>query len=355
MLLQISDDNKPKNCTAEFTALQKAYNKIVDDYTNIPNKLKNEGVERVEFGFEETDIGSTNLTDSKSMCAFAQTLVTLVKNTGSFHKKRLEAARYLVCTKAGGMLKSKLTSKFVNCLIKTKRIANQGNDTTAKTDIQNDIDKFNKNGLKRVSKLFLMMKDKCLMKDTEKSRAARVVGVFKSKLTVHIINKKAGSGLNQTEMDEIANAIIAAVLVQHPHATNIVTKFKTAEGTRRQLRPRRALESNVEAETTYDLDTPGPIDEEFAIVLEGDFSVQATEVQLEPTAATIEVTKEIQYDPKVVLCNRKTGSDTSTTTCGEPITTSAASNLVGEYFLSLKYPRIFSYRKYFSYYFAIKK
>ena len=118
--------------------MQKAYNKIVDDYTNIPNKLKNEGVERVEFGFEETDIGSTNLTDSKSMCAFAQTLVTLVKNTGSFHKKRLEAARYLVCTKAGGMLKSKLTSKFVNCLIKTKRIANQGNDTTAKTDIQND-------------------------------------------------------------------------------------------------------------------------------------------------------------------------------------------------------------------------
>merc|ERR1712025_322821 len=140
-------------------------------------------------------------------------------------------------------------------------MANQGNDATAKTDIQNDIDKFNKNGLKRVSTLFLMMKDKCIMKDTENSQAARVVGMFKSKLTVHIEKKsKCGNDLTLTEMEEIANAIIAAVLEQHPHATNIVTNFKITE---------RGTECNVEAETTYDLDTPGPVDEDVTIVLEG--------------------------------------------------------------------------------------
>ena len=355
----MSDENKPKNCAPEFTALQNAYNTIAYDYTNLPSKLKNDGVERVELGFEETDIGSTDLTDSKRMCAFAKKLVTSVKKAQDFHKKRLRAARYLVCTKAGDLLKAKLISKLVNCLVNARRDANQGNDATAKTDIQNDIDTFNMNGLKRVSKLFRMMKDKCLMKDTETSQAARVVGVFKSKLTVHI-ETKAGIELTLTEMEKIATAIIAAVLEQHPNAINIVTTFKTAESTRRQLRPRRALDSTVESETTYDLDAPGPVDEDITIVLEGNFTVQATEVEIESTAATIEVTEEIQeidaelpsgdeeladttvapadeyvdYANETLLEDANTTMTNATPSVGPTTARSVGSNLVGKYVFS---------------------
>ena len=318
--------------------LQKAYNTIADDYTNLPTKLKNDGVERVELSFEETDIGSTDLTDSKSMCTFAQKFVISVKKVGDFHKKRLQAARELVCTKAGGILKAKLTSKLVNCLITAKSDANQGNDATAKTDIQNDIDKFNENGLKRVSKLFHMMKDKCLMKDTANSQADRVAGMFKSKLKASI-KTKSGDALTQDEMKGIAGTISDLVTLQFPQATNIVTIFTKVS--RRQLRPRRALETVFEAETTYDLDAPGPVGETLNSVYGTDFTIEATGVELESTNATIEVTEEIQeinvelpsgdddelIDTNVVSYTSET-LDNTTTADGSTKTTSAASNLL---------------------------
>ena len=240
----MSDENKPKNCRAEFNALQKAYNTIADDYTNLPTKLKNDGVERVELSFEETDIGSTDLTDSKSMCTFAQKFVISVKKVGDFHKKRLQAARELVCTKAGGILKAKLTSKLVNCLITAKSDANQDNDATAKTDVQNDIDKFNENGLKSVSKLFLMIKDKCLMKDTANSQAARVAGMFKSKLKASI-KTKTGDALTLIEIQSLAGTISDAVIRKFPNAKNIITTFKSLETARPDTNTNRAITAPV--------------------------------------------------------------------------------------------------------------
>jgi hypothetical protein len=285
------------------------------------------------------------------MCAFARKLVTSVKKAQGFHKKRLRAARYLVCTKAGAMLKAKLVSKLVNCLAKARRNANQGNDATAKTDVQTDIDTFTKNGLKRISKLFRMMKGKCLMKDTASSQAARVIGVFKSKLKVNIEKRAGGDALTRTEMEDIADSIIAAVLEEHPNAINIVTIFKTAESTRRQLRPRRILESTVISETTFDLDTPGPVNEEITIVLGGNFICPDHLLELESTDATIEVTEEIQeidaelpsgddemIDTNVVSYTNETVDDTNTTVANTTMTntttpggSSAASNLVGKH------------------------
>ena len=294
LLLQIADENKPKNCAAEFATLQKAYNQIADNYTNLPTKLKNDGVERVEFGFERTDIGSTDLTDSKSMCAFAQNLVTLVKKAEGFHKQRLQAARDLICTKAQAMLKAELTSKLVNCLVKAQRDANQGGDATAKTDIQNDIDKFNKNGLKLVSKLFLMMKDKCLMKDTATSQAVPIFSVFKSTLKA-FITKKDGGVVTWNEKVGIADTINYAVSIYVPHATNIVTIFKTTEADdRRQLRARRALATIVNFETTYDLDAPGTVGETFYISYGAAYEIHPSEAEIEPANASTQVMEDDQ-------------------------------------------------------------
>lgn len=192
------------------------------------------------------------------------------------------------------MLKDKLTSKLVNCLGKAKRAADKGSDEGAKRDIKDDVEKVNKYSLKRVSKLFGMMKDKCLMKDTAESRAARVIGVFKSKLKTRI-KRKAGGNLTVTEREEIADKVSKAVKSKFPNAINIVTVFKTAETVRRQLRPRRALESDVEVETTYDLDTPpADVAANVDVDLGTQFTVVATDIELEPTTATIEVTEPIQ-------------------------------------------------------------
>ena len=125
LLLQMSETNKPKKCATEFTALMNAYNGIVDEYKGLPAKLKEDGVERVKLSFEETDIGSTDLKDSKSTCGFAKKLVGRLKKAEDYHKKRLGLARGLVCTKTGSLLKNKLASKLLNCLGKSKQEADK--------------------------------------------------------------------------------------------------------------------------------------------------------------------------------------------------------------------------------------
>lgn len=310
----MSDANKPQNCAAEFTTLQKAYNKIVNDYTNLPTMLKNDGVERVEFGFEETDIGSTDLTDSKSMCAFAQKLVTSLQKTEGFHKKRLEAARYLVCTKVGAMLKAKMTSKLVNCLVQAKREAYQAGDSNAIASIQNDIDKFNKNGLKRISKLFLVMKDKCLMKDAANSQGTRVLSVFKSTLKASV-RKKAGGVMAWGEKVAIAEVVNYAVSVHVPDAKNIVTNFKTEE-TDDPHHPglHQASGTILDFVTTYDLDAPGTVGEILNISYGADYEIYPGEAEIEPISASVAVTGNFQpIDTQVPSGHEQTTTTTTTT------------------------------------------
>merc|ERR1712157_548097 len=95
---KMSDMNKPKNCGAK-------------------------GVERVKMEFSDTDFGQVDLKDSRSVCKFAGRLVSQLKKAEKHHKTRLQAARKLLCTKAGDLLKNKLVSNLYNCLRKAKRDA----------------------------------------------------------------------------------------------------------------------------------------------------------------------------------------------------------------------------------------
>merc|ERR1712157_702152 len=130
---KMSDMNKPKNCGTEFDALKAGFNAIVQEYKDLPSALKAKGVERVKMEFSDTDFGQVDLKDSKSVCKFAGRLVSQLKKAEKHHKTRLQAARKLLCTKAGDM-----------------------------------------------------MKKKCLVKDNAKSDPARVVGAFKGKLKAKI-------------------------------------------------------------------------------------------------------------------------------------------------------------------------
>merc|ERR1711939_1241896 len=179
-------DKKPKKCATEFAALRKAYNDIVDEYVGLPQKLKKETVERVPLSFEDIDIGSTNLKDSKNVCGFAKKLVDRLKKAEDNHKKRLAAARKLVCSKAGELVKSKVISKLFTCLRTAKKAADAGSDKTAKDDANKDVTNFDNNGYKRVEKLLKLTAKKCLMKDTPKSKKARVAGLFRKTLKTKI-------------------------------------------------------------------------------------------------------------------------------------------------------------------------
>ena len=96
--------------------MQTAFNTIVEEYSSLPAKLKAKGVKRVSFAFSDTDIGNTDLNDSKSLCKFAGRLVSQLKKAETNHKQRLAEARKLVCIKAGAVLKNKLISNLSNCL-----------------------------------------------------------------------------------------------------------------------------------------------------------------------------------------------------------------------------------------------
>merc|ERR1711959_155935 len=252
-------DKKPKKCATEFTALRKAYNDIVDEYVGLPQKLKKESVERVKLSFEDIDIGSINLKDSKNVCGFAKKLVGRLKKAEDNHKKRLAAARKLVCSKAGELVKSKVISKLFTCLRAAKKAADAGSDETAKDDANKDVTNFDNNGYKRVEKLLKLTAKKCLMKDTPKSKKARVAGLFRKTLKTKIKRKTGNTAFSDDEKKKIAGEISQAVLKKFSQAKNIETTFSSDASTRRQLRPRRVLAGETTVSTTYDLDIPAKV------------------------------------------------------------------------------------------------
>jgi len=282
---KISDANKPSKCGTQFDALKTAVNAIVEEYSNLPAKLKSQRVERVSLKFSETDIGNTDLTDSKSVCKFAGKLVSQLKKAETNHKKRLSAARNLVCKKTGALLKQKLISNLSNCLRKTRRDARASNNAEAQKQANDDASKFDNNTLKRVLKLLDLMKKKCLMKDTPESQPEQVSGVFRESLKTKIKRKKSGA-LTEAEKQQIAKKFNEAVEKKYPSAMNIETTVTESAG-RRRLSARRALAAAVDIETKWDVDTPSKAADDLNVQLGDDFTSDPPEMSSQPTTGSI--------------------------------------------------------------------
>ena len=281
--LQISDANKPSICGDEFDALKNAFNAIAEDYTNLPTKLKGQGVQRVSFQFSDTDLGSTNLEDSKSLCNFAGRLVSKLKKAGSNHAKRLTAARALVCTEASKVLK--LVSNMNNCLRKARKDA-IGNDAVQSAAYQAAL-KFDTNTLHSVRRLLYLMKGKCLMKDTPESEPAPVSGVFRETLATTITRNNGA--MTDRDQQLLAKIFNDAVEKKYPSATNIITVF--TQNNRRQLAPRRVLNQGLVAVTTWDLDVPAKASSNFDVALGNDYTSSVPDLSAQPTTGSIEVTQ----------------------------------------------------------------
>jgi len=215
--------------------------------------------------------------------------VTQLKKAQTNHKKRLTAARDLVCTKAGALLKRKLISKLSNCLRKAKRAAKASTNAEAQKQANDDASKFDNNTLKRVNKLLLLMKKKCLMKDTVESKPAQVSGVFLEKLKTKVKRSKSGD-LTEEDKKVIAGKFNKAVEDKYPSATNIETQVTDTTG-RRQLRPRRALAAAVNVETTWNVDTPSKAADNMNVDLGDDFTSDASEMTADSTSGSIELTE----------------------------------------------------------------
>merc|ERR1712157_490754 len=177
--------------------------------------------------------------DSKSVCKFAGRLVSQLKKAEKHHKTRLQAARKLLCTKAGDLLKNKLVSNLYNCLRKAKRDARAANTTVAKQEADDDAKKFDANTLQRIKKLMGKIK------------------------------KKVGS-MTDAEKKAIADKFNAAVEKQNPDASNIVTTI-TDDISRRQLRDRRGLAASADVETTWDNNAPSNVGDDVNVDLGADF------------------------------------------------------------------------------------
>merc|ERR1712159_446113 len=284
---KISDSNKRSICGNEFYALKTAFYAIVDDYTNLPTKLKAQVVQRVPFEFAETDLGSTDLEDSKNLCDFAGNLVSKLKKAESQHKKRLTAARALVCTEASKLLK--LISDMGNCLHKAQKDAagtEVGEETAYAAAVM-----FDQHALQRVMALLYLTKNKCLMKDTLEAEPARVAGMFRETLRTPV-TRKTGA-LTDDDKEFIAKKFNDAVERKYPSATNIMTVFTQTEEThnRRQLEPRRALADGVHAVTTWDLDFPTKTTAYIRVNLGADYVSSEPERSSQPTSGSIEVTQ----------------------------------------------------------------
>merc|ERR1712224_951987 len=200
-------------------------------------------------------------------------------------------------------------TNLVKCLRDAKKAADKGGDAAAKKDAQDDVDKVDNNGLKRVSKLLGLLRKKCLMKDTAKSRPARVAGLFKEKLKTKIKRKKTGA-LTADEKKKIADTLSKAVKTKYEKATNIETTFSDDKGTRRQLRPRRELEGTVSAETTYDLDEPSKASDKVDVDLGPDFDVVETDVSSDSASGVIEVTEALSEISAELPTGEDKGKDT---------------------------------------------
>jgi len=288
---KISDANKPSKCGTEFDALKTAVNAIVQEYSNLPAKLKSQNVQRVSLKFSETDLGRTDLKDSKSLCKFAGRLVSQLKKAETNHKKRLSAARKLVCTKTGELLKRKLISNMSNCLRKARRDARTSNNAEAQKQANIDASKFDDNALKRVVKLLGLMKKKCLMKDTKDSKPARVSGVFSEKLKTKVKRKTSGD-LTGEDKKKLAEKFNDAVKKKYPEATDVATTVTETTG-RRQLRPRRALAAAVNVVTTWNVDKPSKAADNVQVDLGSDFTSDPPEMSAKPTSGSIEVTQPV--------------------------------------------------------------
>lgn len=249
---RISDDNRPNACAAEFDALKESYNGIVDEYAALPQRLQEQGVERVSIGFEDTDIGSTDLTDGSSVCGFAQNLADKLKTAADNHKIRLEEAQQVVCLRAGEMIKSGKLNDVTTCLRDAKQAADESGDAAAQQAIADDIAAFDNNGFENIDNLVRLMANKCLMRETEESPLTRIENFFKGRLST-VVAKNDGSELTNDEMGAIATRISTAVQDQHPNARNIETTFGDTTAGRRQLRPRRL---NIAVMTSYDMFGP---------------------------------------------------------------------------------------------------
>jgi len=275
---KIADANKPDKCGTEFDALKTAFNTIVEEYSSLPTTLKGQGVQRVMLKFSDTDIGSTDLTNSKSMCKFAGRLVSQLKKAENYHKKRLAGARALVCKKAGKVLKQ--ISDVTNCLRKARRDAKAGNDAEA---AQNDALKFDNNAFQQVLKLVRLMKKKCLMRDTPQSIPAAVTGVFREKLLTKIT--KISGALTEEEKKQLAEKFNDAVEQKYPRATNIETAI--SDTGRRQLHTRRGLAAAFQVVTTWDADSPPQASDNVVVLLDGNFTSSPPELSAEPTSGSI--------------------------------------------------------------------
>ena len=278
-------------CGDEFDALKTAFNALVDDYNNLPTKLKAQGVQRVAFEFSETDLGSTDLEESQGLCDFAGRLVSQLKQAETHHKKRLTAARALICTEASKMFK--LISDMATCLHKARKDAT-GNRADQAIAYQAAI-KFDAYTLPRVLRLLYLTKNKCLMKDTPESEPAPVSGMFRETLTTQITSDRGALTLTDEGKKRIAKKFNDAVERKYPTAHNLMTVFVTPSHNRRQLNSRRALdhaEEGVQAVTTWDADFPTKTTASFQkISLGASYITSTPELTSEPTSGTIVVTQ----------------------------------------------------------------
>merc|ERR1712176_477058 len=307
----ISDANTPENCKDEFEALKSDFNEIIEEYKGLPAKLKGEGVERAQFKFSDTDIGTTNLTSSKNICKFAGLLVSKMKKAAGNHKTRLESARKLLCIKGGRMLKNKRVSKLFNCLRMAKRKADAGSDDSLKQKVNTEINKVDSNTFLRVKKLLGLMKKKCLIKDTQDSQPARVRALFKEMLK-RKIKKQKGDAFTESDKSQIAEKSNAAVKSKFPDAINVVTNIKETSS-RRQLRPRRSLAAALDVETTWELETVSKVSDQVVVNLGDDFVVTDSQLSAQSTDGTIQGTDPVApIDDELPDGTGGTGGETTT-------------------------------------------
>ena len=281
----MTESLKPKTqkCHSAFETLKIAYNDIIAKYSKLPSTLKAKGVKRVKFTSEDTDMGKVDMKNSKSVCKFANAYVSKLKKADTYHRTRLAAARKVLCTKGGEVLKKKMFSKLSNCLRKTTRYATGDAKRHALTDAHN----FDEITRMYVQGLLSKMKEKCQMKKKSPgSKLESISNIFRETLTTQI--KKVKGLFTANDRNKITEAVKEAIQKQNPLAAGITTIIE--DSSRRQLRARRALASSVDVLTTwYEPDAPTVSDSvELTEVLGADYESSPAEITLESTDTSFE-------------------------------------------------------------------
>jgi len=177
------------------------------------------------------------------------------------------------------------------------------------------------NGYKRVEKLLKLTAKKCLMKDTPKSKKARVAGLFRKTLKTKIKRKMGNSTFTDEDKKKIAGEISKAVLKKFSQAKNIETTFSSDANARRQLRPRRVLAGKTTVSTTYDLDIPAKVSDKVDVQLT-DADVVSSESSFQPKAgSSIEESDPVkEIDTELPTGEEATGEETTKAPTGEETT-----------------------------------